>query len=353
MKRFFLALSLFSFLLTGCKEDPSPATPPPVNPTTKGVYVLNEGDFNDPTGARLTFYDPETDSIFKNVYESANGNQSLGNLGDDMLIAGDKLYVTMSGSDEIKVLDVTSNKVLLSKQLPGDDPHDLCYDAKNNRIYVTRLYKNSVLVLNSATLAIIDSVSVGPNPLGMILVDSLLFVCNSGYGSGSTVSIININTLKVSRSVSVGAGPSSAVIVNGKVFITCTGNAFAQPAVHGSMYSISAATKSVVDTLLFDEVLFGNSAVGKDGNIYVIGSTPGSFFGGPVHKIDPATGIKTKHFIAGTFYAIAVDQTNGKFYLSDVKNFAADGEVAIHEQNGAFLKKFSAQRGPGTFAFKR
>ena len=353
MNRVIVLWSMIAAILAGCKDDPLPVLPPDSIPTTKGVYVLNEGDFGDPTGARLTFYDPVTDSVFKNVYENANDDQSLGSLGDDMILSDGKLYITMSGSGEIKVLDIQTHKVLQTKLLIGEDPHDLCIDKQRSRLYVTRLFKNSLFVLNLTDLSVLDSITVGTNPLGMRLVDSLLFVCNSGYGNDNRVSIINVNTNEVTKTVQVGYGPSSAVVHGDKVYVACSGNAFTNPAVNGSVYSISIAAKSVVDTIAIDENLLGISGIGTDGMMYVAGSASGSFYGGPIHKIDLAMKTVMKNFISGTYYGLGIDEANGDFYLADAKNFASDGEVNIYSKNGQYVKKFSAQRGPAVFAFKR
>ncbi len=353
MKHAVSVVAVLFLFLAGCKNDPSAVSLSNIAPTTKGVYILNEGDFNDPVGAKLTFYDPKTDSVFKNVYETANNNQSLGNLGDDMILDGTKLYTVMSGSDEVKILDVNTNKVLTSTQLNGDDPHDLCLVKNINRLFVTRLYKNSILVLNATTLAVVDSISVGANPLGVVLADSLLFVCNSGYGSSNSVSVINVNSLKVTKIVQVGFGPSSAQFIDGKIYVVCAGNPYAVPKVPSAIYSISAVSKAVVDTISIDNYLFGNSAVGPDGKLYVIGTANGSFFGGPIHQVDIKSKIIAKNYIDGVFYGMAIDETNGNFYLGDVRNFATDGEVFIYTKTGTFLKKFSAQKGPAVFAFKR
>jgi hypothetical protein len=72
-----------------------------------------------------------------------------------------------------------------------------------------------------------------------------------------------------------------------------------------------------------------------------------------VHRYTPSLGALEMNFIAGTFYAIAVDAASDRLYLSDVKDFAGDGEINIYESNGDFVRSFMAQSVPGSFAFKR
>jgi hypothetical protein len=104
---------------------------------------------------------------------------------------------------------------------------------------------------------------------------------------------------------------------------------------------------------MFPENLFGGIAVGSSGRIHVLGVTGGSFGGGPVHRYTPSTGAIELGFVAGTFYAMAIDQATDRLYLADAKDFTSDGEVSIYGSDGTFIRSFVAQRIPGAFAFKR
>jgi len=88
-------------------------------------------------------------------------------------------------------------------------------------------------------------------------------------------------------------------------------------------------------------------------SVYFLGITPGSFYGGPVHKFNPDSKDVTMNFIAGTYYSIAVDQAEDEIYVTDVKQFTADGEVQIYKKDGTLEKFFTAQMGPSVIVFKR
>jgi len=354
MKRAVVILCSFFLASYGCKKDPtSPPTPPPP-PVVKGVYVLNEGNFGDPTGARLTLYDVNSDSTFRDVFEAANNGMHLGSLGDDMKLLDGKAYVLMSGSENIIVLSLSNHMILQSAFFPGAVPHDLLIDAARNRAYITRLFRASILVINLSTLSVIDSVSVGDNPQGMAMIGNQLYVCNSGYGSGRTVSVIDVGADSVNKTLTIGDGPANAAMApDGKLWVSCTGNAFGMPATTGKVFIISPTLNNVTDSISFSENLWGSIAMGTDGHAYVIGVTSGSFYGGPIHRINAASKAVRLNFVGGTFYAVAVDKVTGDLYLADAKNFASDGEVRIYTKDGVLKKAFPAQRGPGVIAFKR
>jgi YVTN family beta-propeller protein len=349
MKSF--AVCLFALILNGCKSDPAENVITPV-PNVTGVYVLNEGMFGDPTGARLTLYDVRKDSAYQNVFESANSGASLGSVGDDMVIHNGKAYFVMSGSNNIVAMDMSSNQKLQEVRFPGSAVHDLLIDSTRNKLFVTRLYSSSVYVLNLSLLQVIDSIRVGANPQGMALIGDKLFVCNSGYGDDSTVTVVNANTNVVTATIKLTRGPSGAAIApDGKLWVVCAGKTFGAPIVNGRVFIVDPATNAKVDSLAFTGDLYGAIVVSSDGYAYVIGSSAG--FGGSIHRISTSSKSVNLNFITGTFYGIGYDDVAREIYASDAKSFTSDGEVKIYTNAGALRKTFPALKGPAVFGFKR
>lgn len=354
MKKSILAVFLLTFAISACRREPTtaPLTPPPE--VLKGVYVLNEGNYGDPAGARLSLYDVARDTVYKDVIESANSGRHLGSLGDDMQIVGNKMYIVMSGSENIAAVDLATHAIITSANFPGDAPHDIAISPDRTRAFVTRLYKNSLLVLNLNSLTRVDTIPVGFNPQGMLVHNNLLFVCNSGYGSDRRISVIEIDDNRVLRTLIVPPGPTSGIVAgNGRIWIACTGNPFGSPPTNGAIAILNAASLSIEDSIAFSTPLWGQIARGTDGSVYVIGITPNSYSGGPVHRIDVQSKSVTLDFVSGTFYSIAVDDLTGDIYLGDAKNFATDGEVQVYNKDGIHKKTFAAQKGPGVIVFKR
>jgi YVTN family beta-propeller protein len=346
---------LFLFLLfAGCIKNPSePDSANTSIPAAAGVYVLNEGNFGDVAGARLSLYVPSTDTVYRSIVEAANGGAHLGSTGDDFTLFRGKIYVLMSGSERLVIISATDHRILQDAFYPGSTPHSLLIDSTRNVIYVTRLYKNSVLFVNLQTLQVADSVAVGQNPQDMALVNGKLFVCNSGYGADNSVTVIDPDARSVVTTLRVGAGPSGVVLgSDGKLWVACAGNALGTPAIPGGVYRINPATNTVVDSISFVEPLGGTVVASTDGYVYVIGSSA-SYFGGPVHRISITSQTVMMNFVPGTYYGAGVDDATGDLYLADAKAFAASGEVSIYTRTGMLKKTFVAERGPSLFQFKR
>lgn len=345
--------ALSAVLLLACNDDPaSPPTSTPL-PTSKAVYILNEGQFGDPAGARLTLYDIDRDTVYADVYESANGGSHLGSLGDDIAVLNGRAYIVMSGSHDLKVISTDDHRLLQSANYPGATPHDVVVSADGARMFLTMLFSDSVLSVDPTTLAVRRSIPVGQNPQGLALAGSRLFVCNSGFGSGRTVSVVNTENEEVLKTIDLYDGPSGVAFApDGSVWVACTGNPYLGVPTPGRVYVVDGSSLTVRDSVLLNDPLFGPIALGEDGHAYVLGVTPGSYYGGPVHRISMSTRQVTMNHVPGTFYAIASEPGTSNLYLADAKGFTGAGEITVVAPSGATEKKFNAQRGPGKFAFK-
>ncbi len=355
MKRMPCFALVLLLAASGCTKDPvTPDILTPNIPAVAGVYVMNEGNYGDASGARLSLFVPKTDTVYHSLVEGANGGAHMGSTGDDCALFRGKLYLLMSGSENLMVLSSVDHTILQNAYYPGSTPHAMLIDSTRNVIYIARLYKSSIMILNLQSLAVVDSVGVGANPQQMALAGGNLYVCNSGYGADNRVTVINPDTRSVVTQVRVGDGPTGIVLgSDGKLWVSCTGNAFGMPASYGSIHRINPSTNARVDSVAFTEALWGDLVAGGNGYIYALGTTPGSYYGGPVHRIAVSSLAVTPAFIAGTYYGIGLDDATGDLYLGDAKSFNAAGDVRIYSSDAALKKIFTAERGPTLFMFKR
>jgi YVTN family beta-propeller protein len=354
MKMSALLLLFGCILSSGCIKNPSgPDTTNQSVPAASGVFVLNEGNYGDVEGGRLSLYVPATDTVYHSLVEGANGGAHLGSTADDFALFRGRLYVLMSGSERLVILSAATYAIEQEAYFPGDAPHSMVIDSVRNVIYITRLFKSSVLIVNLQTLHTEDSVVVGQNPLEMLLAGNRLFVCNSGYGSDNRISVINADARSVESSIAVGFGPSGIVRgSDGMLWVACTGNAYSVPASPGAVYRINPGTKAIADSVKFAEPLGGTIAASADGYIYFVG-TSSSYYGGPIHRIAISSIGVVQNFVQGTFYGIGVDEATGDLFLADAKSFTSAGVVSIYTASGVLKKTFVAERGPSMFIFRR
>jgi hypothetical protein len=352
----FVALFLL-LVLGGCKKNPETAasefTPPPF--VSKAVYVLNEGNFGDAAGARLTLYDSQTRSVYKDVFENITNGQHLGDTGDDVIRVGNKLYILMSHSNNIVIVQLPGYQILNNVSFPTRSPHDLAVDTLHHQLIFSNLFApvNTITVCNDSTLNVVKDITVGANPEGLAIAGGNLFVCNSGFGADSTVSVVDLAALSVDTTLVVSTQPTSAAVSsNGMVLIGCVGDTI----VKGSVYVINPMNYSVERIVHLPAklaMLSGCLAADTSGNAFVIAGREDSYYGGPIHKIILATGSVEENYLnAGVYYGLAVNPFTNELFASDVKNFAGDGTVTVVRSDGTVRETFDAQRGPSVFAFR-
>src|SRR5690348_1675204 len=92
------------------KDDATPgnATPPDITDTTSkgGEYVLSEGGFNQ-NNSKLAFRADSSGVITGDYFLQQNPSLSggLGDLANDAIIYGSKLYIVVNNSGNVTVLD--------------------------------------------------------------------------------------------------------------------------------------------------------------------------------------------------------------------------------------------------------
>ncbi|MDR1527337.1 MAG: YncE family protein [Dysgonamonadaceae bacterium] len=214
--KFVEIMSLWLLLvgISGCEKTPLP-DPNPEPFTLHGVFILNQGG-NKQNNASLSFYDPASQTVSTVPFpsESEPGqNEALGDLGQDLLIYGSKLYIVVSNSSYIRVLDVKTKQslgkiVLEDNEKKPRNPRYLA--AYGGKVYVTCSTDGTVARIDTASLQTDGSVNVGANPEGIAasIYNAKLYVANSGFGTGNTVSVIDIATFREEATIETGLNPN-------------------------------------------------------------------------------------------------------------------------------------------------
>lgn len=198
--------------------------------SNKVIYVLNEGSWNN-NNASVSAIDPTDGSSYYYQFAAANG-RNLGDIGQDILRYGGKIYIAVSGSNTIEVVDgnsLTSIKTIKPESGKPGNPRGLA--ASDGKIYVS-LYDGYVAKIDTTSLAIVDSIAVGPNPEELTIANGNLYVAvsdglnyNEGYANGKYVSKIGLDSFKVASKIDVIVNPCRmASDKSGNVFVISNGN---------------------------------------------------------------------------------------------------------------------------------
>ena len=204
------------------------------------VYIVNS---NDET---LSHYDTETEILENHILQ-------LGQYANQIVIRDDMAYVVNSGVHNIQVIDLETETTLNHIQCPnGSNPYWMAIHPGGDKAYVSGLFTNTVYVIDLIENSVVNSLSVGSVPEGMIVYDDKLFVMNSSYGSPTgSVTVIDVNNDSVLDQIPVGNNPQfGAVDAMGRLHVVCTGNyGYGNPPVWGNIYIINTTTHEVITTL--------------------------------------------------------------------------------------------------------
>ncbi|MBQ9215203.1 MAG: hypothetical protein IJ159_00420 [Prevotella sp.] len=193
MKKYFLSflmMAMGTVLITSCLgDDNDNNNNKPVDiVTTTGLYVINNGSWNQNNGS-MTYFDYESLS----AQQVLSGPTGLGDTPNDAYTLGDTIFVVGSSENTIFVINKKNfsiiervNTVDELGEAEGYSPRHIT--GYNNKVYFTT-YGGYVGELDAKTLTITNKCQVGSGPEGLAVggstSDPVLYVANSDYSYGN------------------------------------------------------------------------------------------------------------------------------------------------------------------------
>ena len=209
-KNLFLSVLCFSILI-GCKDDPPPPAEPP---STKAVFIANEGLFPSGVGT-LSLYDPSTKMVEHNIFQKANV-YNAGAVVNSVFLDGNRLFLVVNADAVVYVIN-TETHVVEAKFENLGSPR---YVAKvsEDRYFISDWGIQGVHVLNMKTKSINKTLPTGFGPERMLLYKDRMFIVNQGgFENGarkndSTIVAYDINADTIMATIRVGRNPNSLVM---------------------------------------------------------------------------------------------------------------------------------------------
>ena len=224
------------------------------------MVLLCEGNMGS-NKASLDYMDFRTGQYHRNIYGALNPGvvMALGDVGNDILLHGARLYIAVNASGLIEVLHAGSGRHIGSIALPN------CRQlaARGGKLYATSFASpigfnpteqlGEVVEIDTLTLSIGRRCTVGEQPEGLTLTGEHLLVANSGgYRAphyARTVSVLSLASLRVERTLTVGLNPQHLLTApDGQVYVSARGNYSDVPP---SVQRIDPTTWSVSEPLGF------------------------------------------------------------------------------------------------------
>lgn len=355
-------------LIFSCRDDDDEIIPSVVTKVTpsdsvlgpvRGFFLLNEGNMGN-NKASLDYFDYASGEYHKNIFPERNPSvvKELGDVGNDIQIYGNKLYAVINCSHLIEVMDVNTAKEI--SKITVTNCRYIVF--KDGYAYVSS-YAGPVLIdpnarlgevvkIDTATLQVVGSCTVGYQPEEMVIAGNKLYVANSGGYRvpyyDNTVSVIDLETFKEIKKITVAINLHRMRIDrNGLIYVTSRGDYYN---IHSNTYVINTMNDMVENTLNFPaselylcgDSLYSYSAeyskiTGKWTINYTIYDTK-------VRRVVSRNFIKdgTDKLIV-TPYALAVNPETGEILVGDAGDYVTPGTLYCFTPDGK--KKWSVQTG--------
>lgn len=357
MKKTLFYISLAAvMLMTACGKDNDSEKATTNGDQQAKVYLLNEGKQGD-NNASLSLVNIEEKTITNNYFQTVNG-RPLGDVAQDIIQHGSKIYISVSESGTIEVIDAKSGKAI--KQIDMGSRYPRYIAANGSKIYVSCYYPHSVVSIDTTTLEIgaVCTLS-GLRPEGLCVADNKLYVCNSydadesnNYSYDSTLSVIDLATFTESKRINIAYNPQQVIaLADGRLAINFFGDYGLNPS-GVAIYNI-AEDKA---TLILGIPVAGMTA--NDNTIFTYGSDYDENWNAvpALNKIDLTTMLATPFVpeMIGDIkapYGMAINPTNGEIYLTDAQNYTTNGDLYCITSEGTLRWKAETSLLPKKLCF--
>ena len=300
------------------------------------VWLLNEGSWGA-NNASITRFDNRTGEVENDWFARCNG-RGLGDLAQDMVAYGSKVYVTVSESGSLEVVDTASGR---SQRVDLGDRYPRYLAACDGKLYVSCYNPHSVIRIDTASLEVEATCSLGDyNPEGMAVAGQWLMVASSNasdsrgvYTYDSVLYAIDLATFAQPQRIAVGCNPQRvAPLDDHRVVVNYWGD-----------YGMRAPGSAVVDVTDMSvkqlNVAYSNFTIYK-GQVYGYVTTYSPDYSTKQTRYVrqdvatlSATDLLADDAVKGA-YSIAVDPANGDLLIASDGDYVATGTLYCFDQHG-------------------
>jgi len=325
-----------------------------------GFYLLNQGNMGS-NKCTLDYYDYATGLYTKNIYAMRNPDfgPELGDVGNDMAIYGDHLWVVVNGSNLVEVIDLRTGRHV--RQIPIPNCRSIVF--KDQYAYVSSYagpmeldpnYRlGYVARIDASSFEVVATCTVGYQPEEMAIVGDFLYVANSGIyrvpDYDHSVSVVNLHLFQEVQKIDVAPNlHRMKADAYGNIWVSSRGDYYDIPSM---TFVISTENNAVVDALdnlpCSDMVLCGDS-------LYVYSNTL-NYFTRDSDVNYAIVDVKTHQVVSSDFITdgtdqqiqnpngIAVNPQTHEIFVTDARDEFTPGKVYCFSSQGEF--KWSANTG--------
>ncbi len=332
-------------------------TKPVIKTPYKGLYIVNEGNYMY-GNASLSYYYIESEEVHNDVFFNTN-SLPLGDVAQSMVIRNGLAYVVINNSGKIYILD--ANTFEYKGKITGLNSPRYIHFISDTKAYVTDLYGKSIAIVNPQAMEITGSIDVSTSDNQfyrhstdqMVQFENLIFTNCWSYDN--QILVIDSETDEVVDSIQVQEQPAALVLDNyGKIWtITDGGYTMNGTTSTPALIKIDAETREIERTIYFNNTdhPIELKLNGAGDRLYFLNSD--------VYTMDVITGSEPELFVEspyetviGGYYGLALDPITDEVYVADAIDFVQQGVIYRYTSNAEPVDTFKVGIVPGEFCFK-
>ncbi len=326
-KKLVMALSVV-LLTFACNNDDDNATQVPLGAYENGLFITNEGNYNQGNGT-VSFVSDDLSIVENNVFFNVN-NSLLGDTVQSIGFNGDLAYIVVNNSQKIEVVNRYTFASVATISSGLLNPRFITF--ASGKGYVTNWgdgfdpSDDYVAVLNLTTNTIESTIAVEEGPEKIISNGNTIYVAHQGgYSQNNVISVINTTTNSVSI-VNVGDVPNSIQMVGqNSLYVLCAGTpSYAGEETAGQLFVINTTNNTVQNSYDFTTQQHPSNLVYDNNSLYYM-------LDGGIYQMNAGalTLPTTAEFDNVYFYGMAID--NGKLFAADAGNFTSNGFLRVYD----------------------
>lgn len=338
-----IKIAILVLVTISCKKTPSGINENAYS-LGSGVFVLNEGNFRSGNGS-LSFYSFDSSKIYNDLFYSVN-SRHLGDVPFSMIINNGNGYIVVNNSNKIEVIDAES--MVSKKTISGLKSPRYMAPVSTSRAYVTSLYSDSIAIIDLPNNTISGYINIRRTSEAILAANNKAYVSN--WAGGNEVMVINTITNKVVDSIRVGYEPESmALDHNMNLWVLCSGTYSGTD--YAKLDEISITTNKVIKEYTFPTT-FASPACLK---IDALGETLYYLDNGVMSMEISSDQLPLTPIIADpnlSFYKIGINPDNGDILVTDAVDYSSQGYLLLHKNDGSLISKVKADIIPAAMCFK-
>lgn len=374
-RRIWLLALIGGVLLTpGCrKEIPmirsevDYVTMPTAPERIEGFFLVNEGNMGS-NKCTIDHFDARTGGYQRNIFPERNPGvvKELGDVGNDIAIHDDRLYVVVNCSNLVEVMNVHTAEHIGSVTIPNC--RYIVFDG--DRAYVSsyagpvqidpEARPGKVVEIDTRTLTITREVVVGYQPEEMVITGGRLYVANSGgyrYPNyDRTISVVDLESFEMVNTIDVAINLHRMELDRfGRIYVSSRGDYYGTGS---DIYVVDVATERVIGRL----GLAASEMCIDDDRLYVI-STEWSYTSNSNEVSYAVYDTAEERILSRSFitdgtekqialpYGLAVNPETKEIYVCDATNYVTPGYLYCFSPGGELKWRVRTGDIPAHIAF--